>query len=213
MATRVLPSIDAALLPLITHAAAVIRRGGVVAMPTETLYGLAVDPMNAEAVARVFALKGRPDGKPIPLVAANLAQVEMVCGPLPDPIRRLAARAWPGPLTIVLPAQPGLPAAVTAGTGSVGIRIPSHPVTQALCEAVGSPLTAPSANRSGQPATHLPTVVSRTFGTALDVLLDAGPTPGGPPSTVVSAVGDEVRLVREGAIPWSEVQRWLTLPQ
>lgn len=213
MATRVLPSVDAELLPLIRRAAAVIRRGGVVAIPTETLYGLAVDPSNAEAVARVFALKGRPDGKPLPLVAANLAQVEVICGPLTNQLRLVAARAWPGPLTLVLPALPGLADAVTAGTGCVGIRVPSHPVTQALCEAVGGPLTATSANRSGDPATHLPAVVARTFGTALDLLLDAGPTPGGAPSTVVSSVDGVVRLVREGAIPWLEVQRWLTMPQ
>jgi L-threonylcarbamoyladenylate synthase len=190
----------------VAQAAAVVARGGVVALPTDTLYGLAADPFDARAVARVFEAKGRADTQPLPLVAADEAQVERCLGALPAPGRRLAARFWPGPLTLLVAAPPSLAPAVTAGTGRVGVRVPAHDVTRALCRAADRPLTATSANRSGQPATADPDEVARAMGGVVDLLLDAGRTPGGPPSTIVDVSEARVRLVREGAIAWDEIE-------
>jgi L-threonylcarbamoyladenylate synthase len=190
----------------IREAAAVIRSGGVAAVPTDTLYGLAADAFSAEAVARVFAIKGREDTRALPLVAGSAGQVEHFFGTLPPMAARLADAFWPGPLTLLVHAPDRLPSAVTAGGETVGIRVPAHRVTIALCLASGVPLTATSANPSGQPATNLPDVVAQTLGEALDVLVDAGPTPGGPPSTIVDTTGARPVLVRAGAIGFDEVQ-------
>ena len=187
-------------------AAFVIRTGGIVAIPTDTLYGLAVSPFNVDAVARVFALKRRRDDRAMPLVAADITQVTERIGPLPAHARRLASHFWPGPLTIVLPAPPTLAPAVTGGTGTVGVRVPAHEVTRALCWACLLPLTATSANISGAAPATDPDDVERTLGGWIDLLIDAGPAPGGAPSTIVDATGPNVTLVREGAIPWAKIE-------
>jgi L-threonylcarbamoyladenylate synthase len=189
-------------------AARAIREGGVVALPTDTLYGLAVDPFAADAVGRLFMLKGRDSERAVPLVAADVAQAMDQLGPLPAVASGLAARFWPGPLTLLVSAPPAL-ATVSAGTGRVGVRVPAHAVARGLCEACGGVLTATSANLSGQPATNDPDVVAASLNPSIDVLLDAGKTAGGPPSTIVDVSGTTPLLVREGAIPWVEVQRWL----
>ncbi len=196
----------AAIDPAVAQAAAVVRAGGVVAMPTDTLYGLAADPFDAAAVARVFEAKGRPEDRPIPLVAADEAQVARWLGALAPRARRLAARYWPGPLTLLVPVAAALAPGVSAGTGRVGVRVPAHDVARALCRQAGRILTATSANRSGQPATADPDEVARAMDGRIDLLLDAGPTPGGPASTIVDVSGDEARLVRAGAIAWDEVR-------
>lgn len=188
------------------RAAALLRRGGVAAVPTDTVYGLAADPFNAAAVDRVFAIKGRVSDQALPLVAADSAQIRAWIGgwsPLGD---RLSRRFWPGPLTLVVSAPPAIVAAVTGGRGTVGVRVPAHAVTRGLCAAVGCPLTATSANRSGAPATGRPDVVAADLGDDVDALVDAGTTPGGPPSTIVDVTGDEPRLIRAGAISWDAVQ-------
>ncbi len=192
-------------LAAIEQAARVIRAGGVVAMPTDTLYALAADPFRADAVARVFAVKGRSAERALPLIAADAEQVASAIGALPAVARRLAAAYWPGPLTLLLEAPRSLPAAVTGGTGRVGVRVPAHRVARDLCRACASPLTATSANRSGEPPTGDPDEVDRAVGARIDLLLDAGNTPGGPPSTIVDVTGPEPRLVRAGAVSWSEV--------
>jgi L-threonylcarbamoyladenylate synthase len=174
-------------------------------MPTDTLYGLAADPFSAAAVDAVFRAKGRAGDQALPLVAADAEQVIRQIGELPPEAARLAARFWPGPLTILLKAPPSLAPAVSAGTGRVGVRVPAHEVTRALCRAARSVLTATSANRSGSPATGDPDVVAAELTAVVDVLLDAGKTPGGPPSTIVDAVGG-LTLIRAGAIPWDMVQ-------
>jgi L-threonylcarbamoyladenylate synthase len=194
---------------LLERAAGVLRGGGIAAVPTDTLYGLAVDPFSAPAVERIFAVKGRAADQPLPLVAADLAQITARLGEMPRDAARLAKRFWPGPLTLLLPAPLALAPGVPAGTGRVGIRVPAHDVIRALCRAAGTMLTATSANRSGQPPTDDPDVVAQTLGEAIDVLLDAGRTPGGPPSTIVDAAGGEARLVRAGAISWEEVKACL----
>jgi L-threonylcarbamoyladenylate synthase len=198
--TRLL--VDAAA---IEEAARIIRAGGIVALPTDTLYGLAVDPFRADAVARVFAVKGRPVERPLPLIAGDLAQVERAIAPLPPMGLALARAFWPGPLTLLLDAPPTLAPDVTAGTGRVGVRVPAQPVARALCHACATPLTATSANISGEPPSDDPNEIERTIGARIDVLLDAGHTAGGPPSTIVDVTGTAPRLVREGAVGWNEV--------
>jgi L-threonylcarbamoyladenylate synthase len=193
---------------LLDRVAAVIRAGGLVALPTDTLYGLAADPCNAGAVRRVFLVKGRDSGSALPLVAADLAQITSQLGPLPPLALALARRFWPGPLTMLVPAGGALAPGVSSGTGRVGVRVPAHAVTRGLCRACGSMLTATSANLSGRPASNEPDEVARSLGSELDVLLDAGSAPGGPFSTIVDVTGAEPQLVRAGAVPWEEVQTW-----
>jgi len=193
----------------IWEAAKWIRLGRVVAIPTDTLYGLAVDPFQAEAVARVFAAKGRGSERALPLIAGDREQVTRTLGELPPAGRRLADRFWPGPLTLLIAAAPALAPDVTAGTGKVGVRVPDHDVARRICAAAGTPITATSANRSGQPATDDPAVVEDTLGAVVDFLIDAGRTAGGPPSTIVDVTVPEVALIRAGAIPWEAVQACL----
>lgn len=186
-----------------------IRDGGVVAVPTDTLYGLAVDPFLTDAVARVLAVKGRSVERALPLIAADVAQVVDRIGALPLMARRLALRFWPGPLTLLMAAPPTLVTAVSGGTGKVGVRVPAHAVARALCRACGTPLTATSANVSGDEPTQNPDAVERALGDRIDVLVDAGPTAGGLPSTIVDTTTDEPQLVRAGAIGWEEIQACL----
>jgi len=189
----------------IERAAAVIRAGGVVAIPTDTLYGLAADPFRADAVARVFAAKSRPDQRALPLIAGSADQIAQRLGALPPAGHRLATRFWPGPLTLLVPATPALAAGVSGGSGRVGVRVPAHDAARALCEACGTPLTATSANLSGEAASADPTAVAAALAGRIDAILDAGPTPGGSPSTIVDVTVPEPTLVRAGAIPWEDV--------
>jgi len=191
--------------------ARLIRRGGVVAIPTDTLYGLAADPGNASAIDRLFAIKGRQAGQALPLVAADRDQVVAYVGALGPLADRLAARFWPGPLTLVVAAPPQLAPGVSGGTATVGIRVPAHAATRALCAACAHPLTATSANRSGEPATALPDIVAASLGDRLDGLVDAGSTAGGAPSTLVDTTGTQPRLIRAGAIPWEDIEQCLHL--
>ncbi len=193
----------------IAEAAKWIVQGRVVAIPTDTLYGLAVDPFRADAVARAFEVKGRAVERALPLIAADVAQITLQIGALSPLAQQLADRYWPGPLTMLLPAPPSLAADVSAGTGAVGVRVPAHEIARAICAACGRVVTATSANTSGMPATASPDAVEETLGGRIDFLLDAGPSPGGPPSTIVDVTSAEPRLVRAGAISWDEIQRWL----
>jgi L-threonylcarbamoyladenylate synthase len=188
----------------IRTAAARIVAGGVVAYPTDTLYGLGADPRNADAIRQVFAIKGRPDDKPLPLIAGNLDAAEGVA--ILTPLaRRLAGRFWPGPLTLVVQAHSSIVAEVHGGTGRVGIRVPAHAVARALAEAAGGAVTATSANRSGDPPGSDPDEVAALAAYGLPTLLDAGPSPGGPPSTVLDVTGHVPLLLRPGAVAWERV--------
>jgi L-threonylcarbamoyladenylate synthase len=193
----------------IQEAAMWILSGGIVALPTDTLYALAADPFSTRAVARIFAAKGRAGGRALPLIAADVAQVVAHLGPLPAMARRLAERFWPGQLTLLVPASAALARDVTAGTGNVGVRVPADAVARAICQAAGRPITATSANVSGEPATAEPDMVERTLGGRIDLLIDTGPTPGGAASTIVDTTGDRPSLVRAGAISWDEIVAWL----
>jgi len=194
------------------EAAKWIVNGGLVALPTDTLYGLAADPFQSDAVSRILAVKGRQAGHALPLIAADVEQIAASLGPLPPMGARFAGRFWPGPLTLLLTAPARLAREVAAGTGRVGVRVPRSEVARAVCRAAGVPVTATSANVSGQPAAADPDQVERTLGDAVDLLIDTGPTPGGAPSTIVDVTGEAPRLVRAGAIPWDEIQAWLKRP-
>ena len=195
-----LPFADERDLSAALEAVLKARQGhGVVALPTETFYGLAVPPDDPVAVARVFTLKGRPAEKALPVVAASVEQL----GPLvvfPEAWRGRLQAVWPAPFTEVLPSRTGL-----AGGGNMAVRVPAHPLLRALLASVG-PLTATSANRSGGPPLSRPRDVARLLGAGLALLLDGGDAPGGLPSTVVDLTGEQPRLLRQGA--WQVPSEW-----
>ena len=193
----------------IDEAARWIRLGSIVAIPTDTLYGLAADPFNAAAVARIFAVKGRAAERALPLVAADAAQIARHLGQLPEMAVRLAGHFWPGPLTMLVPAARQLARDVSGGTGKVGVRVPADEIARAVCAACGHPVTATSANVTGEPAPATPDEVEGALGDRIEFLLDAGPTRGGAPSTIVDVTGAEPQLVRAGAISWDEIYEWL----
>jgi len=197
----------------IEEAAKWIANGGVVAIPTDTLYGLAADPFAAAAVARLFDVKGRSADRALPLIASDAPQVLAHIGRLPPDAARLAGRFWPGPLTLLLAAPRALAAGVSGGTGKVGVRVPADVVARRICAAVGRPITATSANVSGEPATADPAEVERALGDRIDLLIDTGPAPGGAPSTIVDATGAAPVLVRAGALAWDEIQACLNTEQ
>jgi L-threonylcarbamoyladenylate synthase len=197
----------------IQDAARWILSGGVVALPTDTLYGLAADPFSAAGVARVFAVKGRAAEHALPLIAADAAQAAEHLGQLPPAGQRLAERFWPGPLTLLVAAPRGLARAVTGGTGKVGVRVPADAVARAICAEAGRPITATSANVSGEPPTPDPDQVERTLGDRIDLLIDTGTTRGGAASTIVDVTGADPVLVRAGAISWDDIQAWLHTAQ
>jgi L-threonylcarbamoyladenylate synthase len=181
----------------------VLRNGGVVAFATDTLYGLAADPRDGRAVRRVFALKGRAESAALPLVACDLAQA-LEAAVLDARAQRLAERWWPGPLTIVAPARPGIAPETLAHGTTIGVRVPAHDAARALARRFGFALTATSANRSGHPPTADPDVVAAEL-PDVDLILDTGRAPGGPPSTIVEVREGDLRLIREGAVAWSRV--------
>jgi L-threonylcarbamoyladenylate synthase len=186
-----------------------LRAGCVVAFPTDTFYGLAVDPQSSPAVQLLFEIKGRDSRSAVPLVAASIHQVEQCCGPLGIQARRMAERFWPGPLSLIVDAPASIASEVYGADPTVAIRVPAHPVARALCEAWGGPLTATSANRSGQ-------APARTAGELVGLgpderllVVDGGSTPGGLPSTIVDVRGASPVLVRAGALAWDRVLNFL----
>ena len=199
MQTRVV-AVDAAspAAGALADAAAVVEAGGVVAFPTETFYGLGVAALDAAAVRRLFALKGRPESRPILVLVDDPSRIDRIAL-MTASARELIARHWPGALTLVLPARPVVPAELTAGTGTIGVRQPSHPVARALAAVVG-PITAPSANLTGEMPPTTAAEVLRVFAGRIDLVLDGGPTPGGLPSTVLDVTVDPPRVLREGAV-------------
>ena len=176
----------------------VLGENGLIALPTESFYGLAVDPFNEQALARLWQIKGRSEGKPILLLIGEGAQLEPFVRNIPPAATVLMNAFWPGPLTIVFPAAIRLSDAVTARTRSVGIRLSAW---QPLCDLLRriGPVTGTSANREGMPPPTTAEEVRHYFGDALDLIVDAGPTPGGRPSTVIDVHGP-IRIIRDGAI-------------
>jgi len=179
--------------------AEVIQAGGIVALPTESFYGLAVSPFHGEAVNRLIRIKDRAGDKPILVLIGDRAQLTSLVDPVPPVAELLMATFWPGPLTIVMDALPSLPHPLTAGTGSLGVRLPSVPLLCDLLRGVG-PLTGTSANRAGEKPFETAQQVLSGLGEHVELILESGGTPGGLPSTVLDVRGS-VRLVREGAVP------------
>jgi L-threonylcarbamoyladenylate synthase len=192
---------------VIREAAGMIREGLVVAYPTDTLYGLAVDPRNAAAVRRLYDLKGRSENSALTLIAADMGHAR-AAGDFTAPAERLAARWWPGPLTIVIRARAILTGGMLAGGNTVGIRIPDHLVATALARDTGFCVTATSANRSGATAAATPAAVAAAL-PDVDAILDAGAARGGAPSTIVDASARDLTLIRHGAVPWERVLKSL----
>lgn len=199
------PALPAA--SLLDLAARVIGRGELVVIPTDTFYGIAADPFNAAAVRRVFEVKGRQSGQPLPLIAGSVEQVATHVGPLSSVAARLAAMFWPGPLTLVVRAPGTLAPGVASGGGTVGIRVPDHAVARGLCAAATTLLTATSANLTGRPPSADPDEAIAGLEDRVAVLVDAGVTPGGLPSTIVDVSEGAPRLIRAGAVSWKEIER------
>ena len=190
----------------ITRAAAAIRAGRLVAFPTETVYGLGANALDTAAVARIFAAKGRPQTSPLIVHVDSVAMARGLAASWPDAAETLARRYWPGPLTLVLPKRPEIPDIVTAGLGTVGLRVPAHPLALALIRAAGVPIAAPSANRFTELSPVTAGHVRRSLGDAVECVLDGGPTTVGIESTVLSLAGDEPALLRPGVIPLPEIE-------
>jgi L-threonylcarbamoyladenylate synthase len=194
------PVLDAGSPEALRRAAGVLRAGGLVAFPTETVYGLGANALDADAVARIFAAKGRPAHNPVIVHVASAEEVVRVAADWPEDAARLAARFWPGPLTLVLPRRPEVPDVVTAGGPTVAVRVPAHPAARALIELAGVPVAAPSANRSNRLSPTLAGHVLGDLDGRIDLLLDGGPTAGGIESTVLDLSGPRPRLLRPGLI-------------
>ncbi|HET7575810.1 MAG TPA: L-threonylcarbamoyladenylate synthase [Sphingomicrobium sp.] len=195
--TKVLPFTDEA----IAEAARLIVAGEPVAVPTETVYGLAADATNAEAVARIYEAKGRPNFNPLIVHVPDLAAAERI-GVFGNEALELARKHWPGPLTLVVPLRPhaGIASLVTAGLPTVGLRVPDHPAMQALLRASDQPLAAPSANASGSISPTRAEHVLRSLGGRIPAVIDGGPTERGIESTIVASAGGSLRLLRRGPI-------------
>ena len=188
----------------VLQAVRALAQGQPVAIPTDTVYGLAVDPFVPGATDRIFAVKKRPRDVSLPVLVCSIEQALALSTAVPDAAMRLMERYWPGALTLVLPARPGLGADLGDDEATVGMRSPDHPVPQALCAAAG-PLATTSANLHGRPTLTSAVDVAEAFGDAVPVVLDGGVCTGSP-STVVDCTGAEPKLLRDGRIPWPELQ-------
>ncbi|MBK9796384.1 MAG: threonylcarbamoyl-AMP synthase [Holophagaceae bacterium] len=191
--------------PAILEAAEILLAGGLVAFPTETVYGLGADGLNPKAVAGIYAAKGRPATNPVILHVDGLASAKALTSHWPAEATALVERYWPGPLTLVLPASEMVPAIVRAGGPTVALRCPAHRIAQALIKAVGRPLAAPSANRSQQLSPTLAEHVASSLGEAVDLILDGGPTEAGLESTILDLSGARPRILRPGPVAPAEL--------
>ncbi len=186
---------------LIDRAVKILKEGGVIAYPTETFYGLGVDAENAKAVERIYAIKGRSFTNPIALIVAGQEDVERLVTEVAPEARKLMQAFWPGPLTLVFSAAPSVSLRLTAGTGRIGIRISSHPIATALARTLGRPLTATSANLSGQAECQTADQVLTGLGDRIEAIVDGGETPGKAGSTVLDLAAQPPVILREGMVP------------
>lgn len=188
--------------------------GGVIALPTDTVYGVAASLAHEAALARVFAIKRRPEDRVLPVLISSTDVLARVAKRVPDDVLLLLDRYWPGPLTVVVPARGGMPSLVTGPEETVGVRLPNHPLAIEVIDRAGGAVACTSANRSGEPPARSARDVAESLGSELDLVLDGGLAPGGVPSTVIAVAGDAIRILREGAIPaehllatWDEFRR------
>jgi L-threonylcarbamoyladenylate synthase len=190
----------------ILRAAELLRAGRLVAFPTETVYGLGANALDPRAIQLIYDAKGRPGNNPLIVHVVDAVQVLNVVREWPKTAELLAERFWPGPLTLVLPKRPEVPDSATAGGPTVAVRCPAHPVAQALLRAAGIPVAAPSANRSTELSPTRAQHVLASLGGRIELILDAGPCPGGIESTVIDVTRSEIRLLRPGLIPVTQLE-------
>jgi L-threonylcarbamoyladenylate synthase len=184
----------------IRQAVLILQAGGVVAFPTETFYGLAVDATNGNAIERIFQIKGRAFSSAIALIAGSKNEISGLVTDIPTIAHRLMQTFWPGPLTLLFRASQQISPRLTAGTGKIGIRVSSHPIADSLANRLGGPITATSANLSGAPECLTASEVLATLGDRIDLIIDGGPAPGGKGSTFLDITVDPPACLREGAI-------------
>lgn len=185
----------------------ILKTGGVVAFPTDTVYGLGADAFNRQAVDRIYEIKGRPRQSPFPLLLADVSQVTEVAGSVPEIAWLLMEYFWPGGLTLVLPKRTHLPDYLTCGSATVAVRVPNHPVPLSLINGLGSPLIGTSANISGRPSVLTAEEVKAQLGKKLNLIIDGGRCPGGIESTIVDVTGEKPKILRHGLIPQEEVEK------
>lgn len=203
--SKPLPRTDSSGLDDAEKCAVIIRTGGIAAIPTETSYGLAVDPFNGVALDRLFRLKRRPSTKPVLVIIDRLERLnDLVCS-VPAVYEPLIRTFWPGPLTLVFRALPTLPRLLTAGTATIGVRISSHPLATGICRLAGGAVTATSANISGRQPARGAAEIEEMFGDRVDKIVDGGVLDEAPPSTIVGEDDGNLRLIREGAVPFADI--------
>jgi L-threonylcarbamoyladenylate synthase len=193
----------------IRYAAAFIKRGELVAVPTDTFYGIAADPFNLAAIGQIYRVKGRPETRALPILVNSVVQAISLARDVPYNFHKLAAKFWPGPLTILVDASNHIPLKVTANTGQVALRWPKSPVISALIDLVNGPITGTSGNISGQPACSNAVELLEQLGDRLPLILDAGETTGTLASTIVKLDEDDWAVMREGVIPEDQIRKAL----
>lgn len=201
MKTIILPANDDSTLP---RALEILKHGGLVAFPTDTVYGVGALAFDAAAVESIYVAKDRPAEKAIPILIGGPEDLDKVAADVPPIAAKLAARFWPGPLTLIVPKNPRLPAVVST-TPTVGVRVPDHPAARALLRTTG-PMAVTSANISGEASPRNAEEVNRQLNGRIPLILDGGETPGGVPSTVVNCVGTEPVILREGPVTMKDIQ-------
>ena len=186
---------------------AILQQGGIVAYPTDTIYGLGASMASHQGVERIYQVKQRPPDMALPLLVVNISQIEVLCETVPEVARRLISIFLPGALTIVLPVSPSVPEIITAGGTTVAVRIPAHPVPLALIEGTGTPLVGTSANVSGRPSPLTADEVHDQLGDGVDLIIDDGKPCPGTASTIVDVTGEVPVILREGAISREEIEK------
>lgn len=195
----------------VAEAVVLLKSGGVISFPTDTVYSLGCDYRDGEAVARLYEVKGRPLRKALPLLIGSIDQIDEIVLVVPEVARQLAARFWPGALTLVLKKQKSVPDFITAGEYTVAVRVPAHPVPLAMVKGLGAPIVGTSANLSGQPSALTAEAVRASLGNRIDMVIDGGRAPGGKESTIVDVSSEKPVVLREGAITRAELAK--VIPQ
>ncbi|HEY6564080.1 MAG TPA: L-threonylcarbamoyladenylate synthase, partial [Pirellulaceae bacterium] len=190
----------------IERAADILNRGGVIGIPTDTVYGIAASLDHPDAIERLFELKGRPTGKPIPILISSVASVPALAIDVREPVTLFLSEFWPGGLTVVLPGRPGLPRSLTGPDGTVGLRVPDHRIALSVIERVGGAIACTSANIAGSAPALSAHEVSDVFGDRLDYVLDGGQAPNGTASTLVSFSCEELHVLRQGPVSESSLR-------
>ena len=196
----------------IEQAISILRRGGLVALPTDTLYGLGAHPFIDSAVRRLYDAKGRPDSKPVPLLLSSPDDLTLVSNQTDGLTHALAAAFWPGALTLVVRCRPDIPSLANGWGATVAVRVPDHTVPRELCARLGAPLTGTSANLGGGPNPITAQDVESQLGDKIDLIIDRGPCPGALPSTIVDVSGDSPAILRQGVISRMAIEEICGLP-